>query len=84
MTDVYESDTSYDQVDRCELFKRTPDWLSWDDIPDGTVFYTRFGLAYLKKDRGCAQESFDWQEVDEDDADESDAFDDFPYFAVAP
>lgn len=73
---------TYEQVDRDSLFARTPDWLHWNDIPDGTTFFTRFGLAYKKAERGVASERFDWDEVDEDDADESDPFDDFPYFRV--
>lgn len=66
------------------MTKHRPDWQEFEDIPDGTVFYTRRGLPYEKIDYGCARQR--WSEDDptytDDDHEDGSAFEDWPYWKL--
>lgn len=63
------------------LFSAQPDWLKFDDIPDGELFFDRRGLAHAKTGRGSATQLFDDEAVNDDDLYQS-VFDDWPYWRI--
>jgi hypothetical protein len=64
-----------------DLFTAQPDWLEFDAIPDGELFFDRRGLAHVKTGRGSTAQLFDDEAVNDDDLYQS-VFDDWPYWRI--